>query len=118
MRTRGHSMIQPKHRLWCSRLAAVSVLALLAIGGVSVGRTAPPPADKESDLMLSMMQTELDRAKTSLAKADPAPYYISYDVYDQRSMTISGTYGTVLSSNQSTRRFADVTMRVGKPDMD
>jgi len=64
------------------------------------------------------MQSELDRAKTSLATSDPSPYFISYEVYDQRSMTISGTYGTIMNSNLGNQRWADVEMRVGSPEMD
>jgi len=68
--------------------------------------------------LLSTMQSELDRAKTSLATSDPSPYFISYEVYDQRSMTISGTYGTIMNSNLGNQRWADVEMRVGSPEMD
>ncbi|HET6144966.1 MAG TPA: metallopeptidase TldD-related protein [Candidatus Acidoferrales bacterium] len=68
--------------------------------------------------MLSTMQSELDRAKSSLAKSDPSPYFISYEVYDQRSLMISGTYGTIVNSNLGNHRWADVEMRVGSDEMD
>ena len=45
------------------------------------------------------MQAELERAKTSLEKSDPAPYFISYEVYDQHTMVVAGTYGTIVTSN-------------------
>jgi len=77
-----------------------------------------PPADQGTGILLSTMQMELDRAKTSLAKSDPAPYFISYEVYDQRTMMVAGTYGTIVNSNLGTHRWADVTMRVGAPAMD
>jgi TldD protein len=77
-----------------------------------------PPADKGEGILLSTMQSELERAKTSLAKSDPSPYFISYEVYDQRSMTIAGAYGTIVNSNLGNHRWADVTMRVGSPTMD
>ncbi len=63
------------------------------------------------------MQSELDRAKTSLVKSDPAPYFISYEVYDQRTLIVSGTYGTIVTSNSGNHRWADVTMSVGSPAM-
>jgi TldD protein len=77
-----------------------------------------PAGDKGDGVLLSTMQSELERAKTSLAKTDPAPYFISYEVYDQRSLMVSGTYGTIVNSNLGNHRWADVTMRVGTPAMD
>jgi TldD protein len=39
-------------------------------------------------------------------------------VYDQRTFQVAGTYGTIVTSNASNRRWADVTMRVGSPVLD
>jgi TldD protein len=64
------------------------------------------------------MQGELQRAQSSLSKSDPAPYYVSYEVYDQHTLVVTGTYGTILNSSASNRRWADVTMRVGTPALD
>jgi TldD protein len=94
----------------------VLFLAIFAAGGILAW--SAPPADKGEAILLSTMQTELDRAKTSLAKSDPAPYFLSYEVYDQRSLMVSGTYGTIVTSNMGNHRWADVTMRVGSPAMD
>jgi predicted Zn-dependent protease len=92
------------------------LVPIFAAGGILAW--SAPPADKGDGILLSTMQSELDRAKTSLAKSDPSPYFISYEVYDQRSMMIAGTYGTIVNSNLGNHRWADVTMRVGTPAMD
>jgi predicted Zn-dependent protease len=39
-------------------------------------------------------------------------------VYDQHSLQIAGTYGTLVTSSETARRWADVTMRVGSPALD
>ena len=98
------------------RLSFLLLLAAIFAGGILAW--SAPPADKPEGVLLSTMQSELERAKTSLAKSDPAPYFISYEVYDQRSMMIAGTYGTIENSNVGNHRWADVTMRVGTPSMD
>ena len=77
-----------------------------------------PAAVAAADPLLQTMQTELNRAKTSLAKSDPAPYYLSYTVNDQEQIVIAGSYGALLSNATNKRRSADVTVRVGGPDMD
>ena len=92
------------------------ISGILASGAIVV-RSAPP-AEKSDGVLLSTMQAELERAKTSLAKTDPAPYFISYEVYDQRALMVAGMYGTIVTSNLGTHRWADVTMRVGNPSMD
>ncbi len=91
-------------------------LSIFAASGI-IARSAPP-AGKTQSVLLSAMQSELQRAKTSLAKADPAPYFISYEVSDQHNMIVSGTYGTIVTSATGNHRWADVTMRVGSPAMD
>ena len=95
---------------------AILFAAIFATGGILAW--CAPPADTGDGVLLSTMQSELQRAKTSLAKSDPAPYFISYEVYDQRSLMVAGTYGTIVTSNVGNRRWADVTMRVGTPAMD
>jgi TldD protein len=64
------------------------------------------------------MQQELKRATTALAKSDPAPYYLSYDVTDGEGTTIVGADGGLLISTTTHRRQADVMMRVGAPALD
>jgi TldD protein len=91
-------------------------ITLFAASGILAW--SAPPVDKGEGILLSTMQSELERAKTSLAKSDPAPYFLSYEVYDQRTLIVAGTYGTIVTSNAGNRRWADVTMRVGSPSMD
>src|SRR5215469_5690176 len=82
---------------------------------------APATADKttkSADPLLQIMKAELDRAKADLAKSDPAPYYLSYSVYDQDQILIAASYGGLLSDAVERRRTADVTMRVGAPELD
>jgi TldD protein len=104
-----------KRSLLSIPLAAFILAALLSSG---IHAWSAPRPGKDSNVLLATMQSELERAKTSLAKSDPAPYFISYEVYDQHNMVVTGTYGTVVTSTASNQRWADVTMRVGAPAMD
>jgi predicted Zn-dependent protease len=95
-------------------MAQLSSFPLFATpaGGDKGGSGASP------DVVLSTMQTELNRAKTDLSKSDPAPYFLSYTVYDQDQILIAASYGGILSNSTAKRRSADVTMRVGTPALD
>ena len=100
-----------------------SLLLAVQLSQLSSWRHAPASADKPasgaaSDLVLTTMKTELNRAKTDLSKSDPAPYFLSYTVYDQDQILIAASYGGILSDSTTRRRSADVTMRVGTPQLD
>src|ERR1700759_387534 len=82
------------------------------------GEKEKPASKSTTDPVLDVLQTELTRAKTSLSKIDPAPYYLSYTVYDQDQIVIAGAYGGLLTDTDGRRRSVDVTMRVGAPELD
>jgi TldD protein len=92
-----------------------TVCLLLTFCGVSVAALFPA---SRPDILLGTMQSELKRATTSLAKSDPAPYYLSYAVADADGTTIAGANGSLIVSTRAHRRQADVMMRVGSPALD
>ncbi|MGB7847278.1 MAG: metallopeptidase TldD-related protein [Candidatus Acidiferrum sp.] len=108
-----------------SRLRPVVSLLVAAQLACFPIAAAPATRDKDAsrsgaatDIVLKTMQAELNRAKDDLAKSDPAPYFLSYTVYDQDRILIAASYGGLLSNSTEKRRSADVTMRVGTPQLD
>ncbi len=93
------------------RLTIFCALIFCALPSNAVTTTHP-------DVLLQTMRRELERAKTSLAKADPAPYFLSYSVSDGSGTAIVATSGSIVSSISAHRREADVMMRVGSPALD
>jgi TldD protein len=73
----------------------------------------PPP-----DALLQTMKGELTRATKELGNNDPAPYFLSYTVYDQNLVVLVGAFGSLLTNAAVQRRQADVAMRVGSPALD
>jgi len=104
-------------RTLTSLLLAAQLGILPAAGSAADGGKSPAGA-VSSDAILTAMQTELTRAKGDLTKSDPAPYFISYTVYDIDQVTIAASYGGLLTNNLIRRRSADVTMRVGSAQLD
>src|SRR6202171_5620615 len=76
------------------------------------------PASAASDPVLRAMQNEITRATAELGKTEQPPYYLSYTVYDQDFVVLVGAYGSLLTNSAAQRRFADVNMRVGLPELD
>ena len=94
------------------RIAVFALFVLCGIPFAALSSPTPP------DLLLQSMQRELKRATTSLAKTDPAPYYLSYTVSDGTNATIVGSNGGLVISSTQHRRQADVMMRVGTAALD
>lgn len=69
-------------------------------------------------VLLRTMQQELDRAMTSLSKADPAPYFISYSVDEETGRVIVASNGGIIANVARHERSADISVRVGDRDLD
>jgi TldD protein len=90
-------------------------LAVLALCAFPLGAFTSSPV---ANVVLSTMQQELQRATKSLAKTDPAPYYLSYAVTDADETDVAASNGSVIYSASIDRRMADVMMRVGSVALD
>jgi predicted Zn-dependent protease len=65
------------------------------------------------------MSQELNRNFSVLKeKADPPPYFLSYEVTETEYRSFSGTLGVVDPLEQGRNRILDVSVRVGSPKMD
>jgi TldD protein len=102
----------------CCAMAAHLTLAPMVFAATMPDRYAAPSAKAAPDPVLQVMQAELSRATSELAKAEPAPYFTSYTVNEQDIILLVGSYGSLLTDAQLRRRQADVTMRVGSPALD
>jgi TldD protein len=102
------------NRRFCGTLLLLFTYALLT----GIPCWAASPAGEKPDVLLTTMQEELQRAQTSLGKLDPAPYFLSYSVYDQSMAVAVGSEGSLVSSTRARRRAADVSMRIGTAALD
>lgn len=65
------------------------------------------------------MSQELNRNYSVLKeKADPPPYFMSYEVTETEFHTVSGTLGTIETTDSGKGRTLDVSVRVGSPKLD
>jgi TldD protein len=103
------------------RVAACWMLAVQLVSlpsAYAADNSSVDPKKTPNDLVLKTMQGELSRATADLMRTDPAPYFLSYTVYDQDLIILVGSYGSLLTDATLKRRQADVTMRVGTPALD
>lgn len=76
-------------------------------------------ATAQSPSLLNLLDEELTRNFSALkAKGDPPPYFLSYQVTEIQSETVSASFGALQSSNSTKNRYLDVSVRVGSPSLD
>jgi TldD protein len=76
-------------------------------------------AAAQPTVLLDAMSQELNRNFSALRdKADPPPYFLSYEITEQEFRSVTGTLGTVDSSTGGKSRALDVSVRVGTPKLD
>lgn len=70
-------------------------------------------------MVLNTLSEELQRNFIGLKqKADPPPYFLSYEVTEQDFHVAGASLGALNSSGDSRSRFLDVSVRVGSPKLD
>ena len=69
--------------------------------------------------LVKILSDELERNFTALKqKAEPAPYFLGYEVTDQEEDVILASRGSIDGQNHNHDRILDVTVRVGSPKFD
>ncbi|MBE0660698.1 MAG: peptidase U62 [Bryobacteraceae bacterium] len=102
-------------------LGALGVLTLYALTqapGAANGQASKNPAVPASPALAQILSSELKRNLDGLSKAEPAAYYISYQVTEVDSHDISAVLGSLQNSSSQRRRRLDVSVRVGSPEFD
>lgn len=97
-----------------NRYHRISVCVLLVFS-VSLSLQAQK---NSSDAVLAAMQQELTRSFQNLKKAPVAPYFLSYQLTDNRAVMVSASYGALTASNDQTTRLLDIDLRVGDYALD
>jgi len=93
-------------------VAFLGPAVIFSLALVSFAQSAP------SDPVLSSMQQELDRSLAALKKTPTPPYFLSYQLTDNRGIEIAASFGALTGSMDQTTRFLDLDVRVGDPALD
>jgi TldD protein len=94
---------------------------LLAAAALSLWPRISPAAGDDAakpSPLLPAMKTELDRSMKTLGAQDPAAYYIGYALTDTQRVTVSGSNGALLSSDEGRNRWLQVAVRTGSYQLD
>lgn len=95
----------------------MAALVLCLLTSAALSGSAAPAAPQPP--LVDILQAELARNFDALRKsADPAPYFISYSVFDVETDVLSATLGAVEQSSRTQQRALDCTVRVGSRELD
>ena len=75
-------------------------------------------AADETTPVLDAMAAELERSLHAMGSRDPAPFFVSYEVYDIRSQQVGSSFGGLTVQSNTRSRHLDVDLRVGTPAID
>ena len=65
------------------------------------------------DPVLTTMHQELERSFANFKKTPTPPYFLSYQLTDNRAIEIAASFGALTGSTDHTTRFLDLDLRVG-----
>jgi TldD protein len=71
-----------------------------------------------ADPVLAAMQQELNRSTQNLKKTPLAPYFLSYQLTDNRAIQVSASFGALTGSTDQNTRLLDLDLRVGDYALD
>ncbi|MGA7906221.1 MAG: metallopeptidase TldD-related protein [Candidatus Sulfotelmatobacter sp.] len=94
-----------------SWLAALTGLFVLVTSAAGQQASSPDP-------VLVIMTQELQRSFGSLKKTGTPPYFLSYQLTDNRAITVASSFGALTSDDEHRTRLLDVDLRVGDPSLD
>jgi len=71
-----------------------------------------------SDTVLETMKSEMGRSFTELKKQPVPPYFVSYQLTDNRAISVQSSFGALVQSNDQRTRLLDIDLRVGDYKLD
>ncbi len=95
-------------------------MLLLAGAGCWLGLIPQEAAAQKDadDAVLAIMRQEMNRSLENLKKTPQPPYFLSYELTDNRAIHISGAFGALLNSSEARTRLLDIDLRVGDYALD
>jgi predicted Zn-dependent protease len=94
-----------------SRVLCLVSIFLVSCAGLRAQQAA-------SDPVLTAMQQELDRSLRNLKNTPTPPYFLSYQLTDNRAIQIAASFGALTGSTDQKTRLLDLDLRVGDYALD
>jgi TldD protein len=97
---------------------SILLVAGVAFPGLPRLAAATPDSQEKPSPLFEVMKAELDRSMKTLGTQDPPAYFVSYTITDTQRVTVSGSNGALLNSDEGRNRWLEVAVRAGSYDLD
>ena len=97
---------------------SILLVAGVAFPGLPRLAAATPDSQEKPSPLFEVMKAELDRSMKTLGTQDPPAYFVSYTITDTQRVTVSGSNGALLNSDEGRNRWLEVAVRTGSYDLD
>ena len=91
-----------------------ALLAIVVVGSVTSG----PQAGPDTDPVLQVLTSEMERAMGGFAATDYPPYHMAFEVWDRWNAGVSASNGALVVDRTDRNRLLDVDVRVGSRELD
>jgi TldD protein len=81
-------------------------------------QAGPPDAPAKRSPLLAAMQAELERSIQTFGAQDPPAFYLGYTITDTQRVSVSGSNGALLNSDENRNRWLEVSVRTGSYQLD
>ncbi len=99
-----------------SRFLSFGLILATTFSPAAFGQSSQ--SSNPNPVLLKTLEQEMNRAMTSLSKADPAPYFMSYSVDEEFGRVIVASNGAIVANLGRHERNADISVRVGSRELD
>ena len=95
-----------------SRILWLSAALLMAASAPARAQNQPAAG------VLGAMKVELSRSLQTLKQQPTPPYFLGYEITEDRVIAVAGSYGKIEASGETCRRQLDIDLRVGDYSLD
>ena len=92
-------------------LGAIFSSLVMGVGWARAQNAAPSP-------VLQAMKAELARSMETFKSQPKPPYFVSYEITDDQTLSVNGSFGKITLSDADHRRVLDIDLRVGDYHLD
>ena len=96
----------------------MKIPVLSVVLGLAASTLFASELPKNATPVLGAMQAELDRSLTAFKSQPVSPYFLSYEITENRRVGVSSSFGALVSSSEGASRVLDIDLRVGDYALD
>ena len=101
-----------------SRFTLARLAPAFALACLNPTNATAAELPKNATPVLAAMRAELAHSTTAFTSQSQPPYFLSYEITENRRVSVNSSFGALMASTENTTRVLDIDLRVGSPALD